>query len=145
MNDAEMKERKREKPTLVVAALIENDGKYFLIRETKFRFWRPPGGRVNRDEKIEDALHREMKEEIGIDVKIIKTLGFGEDHAFHEINKYRGHRVIIYFLCKADTEISHYSDETGETIGSRWASMEELKSMEDLEPALKDMIQRFNL
>lgn len=47
MNKNERIERKMEKPTLVVSTVILQDGKYLLVRDNKFNFWRPPGGRVN--------------------------------------------------------------------------------------------------
>lgn len=145
MNKNERIERKMEKPTLVVSAVILQDGKYLLVRDNKFNFWRPPGGRVNWGEKVDDALKREMKEEIGTDIEIVRALGFGEDFAFKQTLKYKTHRVVIYFLCKAKTKIKSYRDEGECGARIKWISIGELMAMKDTEPAFKDMINRFDL
>lgn len=66
-------------------ALIVNDkNETLLVKRTgKTRnqsgFWSKPGGGVEFGEKVEDAVKREIKEEIGVDIKIIKLLGFVDD------------------------------------------------------------------
>ncbi len=60
---------KRDKPTLVTSAFVEKDGKFLLVYDPKFKFWRVPGGRVEFEEKVEDCLVREMEEELGIKTK----------------------------------------------------------------------------
>lgn len=50
----------------VVRAVIEQDGKYLLVRNKGADFWCLPGGRVEDDESIVDALIREMVEETGV-------------------------------------------------------------------------------
>ena len=41
--------------------------------------WAPPGGHIDFGESVIDCAKREVKEEIGIDVKNLKVLGFTED------------------------------------------------------------------
>lgn len=63
----------------VVSALIEKDGKYLIARRSsgssdvlgKFEF---PGGKVEENESDEDAIVREIKEELDIDIKVNKFL-----------------------------------------------------------------------
>jgi 8-oxo-dGTP diphosphatase len=69
----------REEPILVVSAFIRKNNKFLLIFDPKFEFWRVPGGRPKFGEKIEDALKREMKEELGLKISVDKFLGFGQD------------------------------------------------------------------
>jgi ADP-ribose pyrophosphatase YjhB (NUDIX family) len=144
MSEHEERERKREKPTLVVSALIRDGEKYLVTRTDKFDFWRPPGGRVDWGERLEDCLRREMREELGVGIEIVKTLGFGEDRVIHRIFDYKTHRIIIYFLCKAKEKITSFSDEEEPGAKMKWVSLEELLNTEDFEPAFRDMFKRFN-
>lgn len=61
------------KITLVVAcAIVDRDGRVLLARRPEGRdmagLWEFPGGKVNPGERPEDALIRELAEELGIDV-----------------------------------------------------------------------------
>lgn len=48
-------------------ALIERDGKVLLVRHSYVAGWLLPGGGVARGESAEQAVIREMKEEIGLE------------------------------------------------------------------------------
>ena len=47
-------------------ALIERDGKILLVRHSYVSGWLLPGGGVGRGEPAEQAIIREMREEIGL-------------------------------------------------------------------------------
>ncbi|NOX71151.1 MAG: NUDIX domain-containing protein [Candidatus Micrarchaeota archaeon] len=145
MNEYEKKERERPKPTLVTSAVIAHDGKYLLVRDDKFNFWRPPGGRVEWGETLEDTLRREMKEELGTEIQIIRTIGFGEDFAYHQTLDHKTHRVIFYFLCRAKNPILGYGDEGAGNARMKWVSRDEFLKETDMEPAFKDMMRRFDI
>lgn len=68
-----------EKPRIRpgIKALIINDGKLLMIKErvrgeVLYDF---PGGGMDFGEKVEETLHREVKEEIGIEIEIGPILG----------------------------------------------------------------------
>jgi len=58
----------------VVAALIIREEKILICQRTEGQAmplkWEFPGGKVERDEDLRDALHRELDEELGIDAVI---------------------------------------------------------------------------
>lgn len=56
------------------AVIVNEEGKILLIRGPR-RGWEQPGGVVEEGESIRDAVIREVKEETGIDVEIIKFCG----------------------------------------------------------------------
>lgn len=61
----------------VVAAIIEHKGKYFATQRGYGEFkdyWEFPGGKVEKDESLEDALIREIKEELATVIGIDKFL-----------------------------------------------------------------------
>jgi 8-oxo-dGTP diphosphatase len=56
--------------TLVVGCLVRNsDDQVLLIRHHK-RGWEIPQGRVEEGESLVDALHREVREEAGIEIEV---------------------------------------------------------------------------
>lgn len=61
-----------------IDAVIERDGRVLLIKrgaEPFKGFWALPGGYVEWDETVEDAVRREVKEETGLTVKSLKLIG----------------------------------------------------------------------
>ena len=83
-------------------ALIVNDKKETLLlkRGAKSRnqagYWSKPGGTVEFGEKTEDAIRREIKEELDVDIELIKFLGFTN----HIIKEERQHWLSISYLAR---------------------------------------------
>jgi ADP-ribose pyrophosphatase len=83
MNEPELKDKsslKKGKDYIGVgvgAIIVEQDRVLLLkrLKEPEAGYWSIPGGAVDFGETIEDALKRELKEELSVDVKIIKLLG----------------------------------------------------------------------
>jgi len=88
----------------VVAAVIKKDNKYLIAqrnRDKHFAFyWEFPGGKVNNNESFENALKREILEELSINIKINNKIS-SERFRDEKINV-----EVHYFLCeKFDEEI----------------------------------------
>jgi mutator protein MutT len=58
----------------VVAAVIERDGRYLITRRLEGThlagLWEFPGGKILPAEKPEDALRRELEEELGVEASV---------------------------------------------------------------------------
>jgi len=64
-----------------VGIILIRDNKILLLLRKDRNEWSIPGGKVELNEKIEDTALREMKEEIGVDIKILKMLDTVETFA----------------------------------------------------------------
>lgn len=53
------------------AGYLVQDGKVLLVHNKRFDKWTPPGGHIEENETPDQALIREWKEELNLDVDII--------------------------------------------------------------------------
>jgi len=81
----------------VVAAIIKKNNKYLIAQRNRNKHmglkWEFPGGKVDNNETFEDALSREIKEELNIEINIHKK--FTEE-------KYKDTKIDVtlhYYLC----------------------------------------------
>ena len=58
----------------VAAAVVERDGRYLITRRLEGThlagLWEFPGGKILPGEKPEDALRRELQEELGVEAEV---------------------------------------------------------------------------
>lgn len=70
------KKIRRNVPLPTVDALIMKDGRLLLVKRTqepmKGRWWFV-GGRVNKNEKLTHAVRRKVREETGLDCRIVRS------------------------------------------------------------------------
>ena len=85
------------KSTHVVAAIIKKDNFYLIVQRNKNKHlglkWEFPGGKVNENENFEDALKREILEELDITINIHNKIAE---------KKYQDEKINIilhYYLC----------------------------------------------
>ena len=145
LKNGELMMKKEKRPVAVVSALIKKEGKYLAVFEPRFNeagLWRTPGGRIENEERAEDTLVREMKEELNVEVNVNKFLGFGQDTVTIR-KKVSASRLIIYFEC----EILSGEPKLGgdEATEMRWVTLEEMKKLEPLEQSLSDLFSRFKI
>lgn len=84
-----------QNPKPVVAAIIEKDGKVLLARRaTGLRAgkWDLPGGFVELEETAEEALVREVREEVGCEIRLHGVLG-----VFREVTGAYGPSLNIHY------------------------------------------------
>lgn len=91
-------------PRDVVAAIIKKDDYYLLAKRNKEKYmglkWEFPGGKVEKDESFEEALSREILEELNVNIEIHNKVT-EERYQDDEINI-----VLHYYMCSLiDTDI----------------------------------------
>ena len=89
-------------PEPIVGALILNeDGEVLLIKQAKWNNqYCIPGGHVELEESIENALKREIKEEVGLNVSVLKLLGL-QDNINSESFHRKKHFIFLDYVCRA--------------------------------------------
>lgn len=107
----------------VVAAIIHHDGAYFATQRGYGEFegmWEFPGGKIEPGESREDALKREIQEELGVDIYIKELL------CTTEYDYPTFHLTMHCYLCSvASGEI-----ELREHKSAQWLTAETLDSVE---------------
>lgn len=89
-----------------VCAVIKYDNKILAMKNDKSPYYFLPGGRVDLHENTERALLREMKEELGINVKIIRPLWFVQSFFIEDVTKEKYHELCVYYLVDiSDTDL----------------------------------------
>ena len=111
-------------------AMVRNpyNGKYLAIEETKGRGWWVPGGGLHLGESFQDAVHREIKEEAGLEGINIR----GILRVMHVFNDDKA-KVSIAFYCEPKDEESCYkglkTKADKESQQAKWLSLDEFKEM----------------
>lgn len=122
----------------VVAALIKNpSGKYLIgkrLKGTRKGRWEFPGGKVKPGESEKETLIRELREELGLEVKIERKLG--------EINfSYPDIEItLIGYICETSSEAVKSRDHSSVV----WAGLEEIENY-DLCEADKELLELLKL
>ena len=106
----------------VVGAMVERDGRYLITQRPRTAslplLWEFPGGRVKEGETDRQALARELKEEMGIDVDV----GDEAIHLHHEYPQYDiDFRVFRCKLQSLDSAIRHLR-----VNDHRWVTLSEM-------------------
>lgn len=73
------------KTDLTVAGYIFCDHKLLLIKHKKLGLWLPVGGHIEKDETPDQALIREAREKVGLDIHLLKN--FNIHHGSQELEQ----------------------------------------------------------
>ncbi len=83
-------------------AVIVRSDKKVCIQEIKSRgYWKLPGGGIDPGESAEEALRRELREEVGCEIDQIKEIGSVLEYR----TQLRSMRVSFLYTCKLNEEM----------------------------------------
>jgi len=92
-------DREKARFNFRVAGVAIHDGHVLLDRNSRNTYWVFPGGHPDMMETMSDALRREVQEEIGADVEVVRLLWVMENF-FHRNKDI--HELSFYFLMDID-------------------------------------------
>ncbi|MEK7106353.1 MAG: NUDIX domain-containing protein [Patescibacteria group bacterium] len=140
-----------EKLDFCVEVFIVHKNKVLLRMHDKYKIWLSVGGHIDPGEDPVEAALREVKEEVGLDVKIIGDThgplhGAEENRGYkylipprymgrHPVNDTHEHVAFVYFAT-SDSDVLSEPLSDHEKAETRWVSLEELEKM-DLIPNIK--------
>ena len=104
---------------VLVATAVLNGGKVLVVREEESPYhqrWVLPQGYVRNNETLADGARREVREELGIEVAILRPIGTYEDIVKEKASTV--HYVIVCFLGEPSADATITS--TAEAIDSAW-------------------------
>ena len=88
--------------TIVRAIVFDEEDKFYFVKAVrdddfgKATLIETSGGGVEENEELLDAIKRELKEELGVEVDVICKIGVVSDY----YNLIHRHNINNYFLCK---------------------------------------------
>ncbi|NTV98535.1 MAG: (deoxy)nucleoside triphosphate pyrophosphohydrolase [Chlorobiaceae bacterium] len=104
----------------VVCAIIEKEGLFLVAQRPEGKMmaslWEFPGGKVHENEPEETALHRELREELGVMVKIMQRL----TPCYHEYRDFS--LTLIPFRCM----LAEGEPQALEHSALRWISPDDI-------------------
>ena len=123
----------KEKFNYRVCAVILNEGKILAMQDERSPYFYLPGGRVKLGETAEDAVIREIEEELNITARIIRPLWLNQGFFKEDVDGLQYHEICIYFLMDvSDTDLLSKGDTFCLQEGKRqhrfeWLTWEQLQ------------------
>jgi 8-oxo-dGTP pyrophosphatase MutT (NUDIX family) len=131
-----------EKIDFTVEVFIVRDGKVLLRKHDKYGIWLSVGGHIELDEDPVQAALREVKEEVGLEVKLRAPEDFPPLNSpeyselitpvflnRHRISPTHEHVTLTYFATAGPGEISQPEKEKSPEL--RWFSLAELEDQKN--------------
>ncbi|MCP8317012.1 MAG: NUDIX hydrolase [archaeon] len=130
-------------PMVGVGAFIEKNGSVLLVKrehEPSKGKWSLPGGLVNLGERIRDAIKREVEEEVGLKVDVVKIVDVFDSIEYDDKGRVRFHYVIVGFMVKPIGGEARGSEEASQV---KWFKVEELKDL-DMTSTTRKLLKEVN-
>ncbi|WP_304942172.1 NUDIX domain-containing protein [Vallitalea guaymasensis] len=127
------------------AGIVLNDKKEIILMNlTNMYFHMLPGGGVDSNENVEEALYRELKEETGANVEIISELGI----VVENLEQRKMKQITYFYLTKLVGDIQEPNfmpDELEQGYQVEWYSIDEAINILEKEKEYEEYIKQREL
>lgn len=107
----------------------KNEGQYYLaLVHDVFGYWTLSKGRLEEGESETEGTAREIKEEIGLSVKVLDEIGRNEYIANHP-EKGKVRKQVTYFLAQSDYKDLQLEKDNGGLDEARWFKLTEVQDI----------------
>ena len=97
-----------------VCAIITHGNKLLAMKNNNTPYYFLPGGRVALHETADNAIKRELREELGINAKIVRPLWFAQTFFVEDECKEKFHELCVYYLVDvSDTDLVNHKKFIG--------------------------------
>ena len=138
-----------EKIDFTADVFVVHKGRVLIRKHDKYGIWLAVGGHVELHEDPNEAAIREVKEEMGLDVKLYGTREYREDTENykelippvymnrHDITPHHEHISLVYFATSDSDTIVNEGREASKN--ARWFTKDELEGNEypEIKPSIR--------
>jgi mutator protein MutT len=110
-----------------VGAIIMQDERILLVRRSNPPLqgeWSIPGGVVETGETTKEAIVREVREETGLEIEVVRLAEVFERIVRDRESRVQYHFVLIDYLCQVIAGEAHAASDVSEV---RWVRTDELE------------------
>jgi len=129
-----------DRPIFGVGAIIFEGQSVLLIKRGQpplEGYWSLPGGAQEAGETVEEALAREIREETGLEIKIIKFATIVDIIDLDDGGRVRHHYTVADYLCQP---IGGTLKAGGDALSAKWVALSDLEKL-NLTPKAKEVIE----
>lgn len=140
---------------LCVEAFVVNNNSVLLRLHEKYNLWSGPGGHIDPGEDANEAVLREVWEEVGLKVELLGPEGWKKFDADtnldlvppvfvnrHKINDTHDHSAFIFVAVSESRDINPQT-EADMGVECIWATQEQLEEMKGNDNRFRDEVYRY--
>ena len=117
-----------EKFNYRVCAMMISGNRILAMKDERSPYYYLPGGRVKMGETAEDAVIREVREELGVSCGILRPLWLNQAFFTEDVDHLNYHELCVYFLMDiAQTDLPERGEKFTLKEGDRKNSFEWLE------------------
>jgi len=129
-------------PLISIDLIIENEEDQFLlgkrVNEPAKDFWFVPGGRIFKNETLDDAFKRIVQEELSLNIARDKADFYGLYEHFYENNVFNAEFGTHYIVLAHKTKVSKIPHTNSQHSAYQWFDQDELLGSMDVHKYTKD-------